>query len=195
MSANIRASLATVRTLESCYTNSNCTRLVLSINRPFRTDYLQMFVEDPALLIKTDCGRRCEIGDDVELMYYYNVIHVGYPRLVSLTTTTIEYCPICRNGLRLGDRCDECLSYSIGEHKEYVNETMTLISCVCKDYIYSPGYRMEFVSHMTGATLAFVVFPSKHILYPKVKNFVVGREYTINGWRDTRNRYDIIDVK
>lgn len=189
--------LGTVKELKK-YGNG-CTRLVLSINKPYRTEFLQFFVWSYELLKKEDTGDICGIGDDLAVTYFLNDAQNGYPQLISLTSASIDNCPICWNGLEAIETqrmdCFGCSSLPDGSSKTRMREKMTLLANKEEEFKFSKGCRMTFVSKPNGSILNFVVFPSKRLLHPKVKTFIVGEEYTVCGWKDPRkNHFDVIDI-
>lgn len=189
----LKTFLGTVRELTPY--NNTCKRLVISVNRSFGTDYIQFFVTKAHQLRKNEIGEPCVVGDDVEVQTW---VEKGYNRLISVKSAIIDYCPICRRGLEAIDTqrmdCAGCKNCSDDFRKEWVNEEMTLTSSVAIEYVYSTGYRLEFIEHVTSRPMVFVVFASKPLLFSKVNTLRVGGAFNVSGWRDAKNRFEVIDI-
>ena len=73
------------------------TKLVISVNLPFRTKlYLQFNVWSKNLLFNSADEKQFQLEDQVEVEYYYKG---DFLELTSLTKTCLEYCPVCFNAL------------------------------------------------------------------------------------------------
>ena len=193
----IRTSLGTIRSLEPSKYNATCTYVLVSVNKTFYLEYLQFFVNDENQLINSDTGKTFAVGDEVKVMSC-KIRNKTYPKLLSLTSTMIDYCPVCRHGLEPTDAqridCDGCSSHSEKYQKNWINECMTLVSLDAYNYTYSTGYKMVFVSNVDNECYTFVVFPRDRLIYPKANTFKVGSRYTVCGWTDTRRSLEVVDI-
>lgn len=168
-------------------------RLIISVNKPFYTKYLQFNVWRKESLHDSD-GQQLGLEDQVEAEYYFKG---NFPQLTSLTKACIEYCPVCFNTLERIETqrmdCNGCSEVPCYEHKERINTKMILISCAEKQYRYSTGYRLELSAPSLGSSFISVVFPNKPLLRSILPNLQVGKVYTVLGWRD-RKLFDLVDI-
>lgn len=170
-----------------------CYKLIISVNMPFYTKYLQFDVWGSELLEKSE-GQKFELEDQVEVEYYFKRDSL---ELTSLISTHIEYCPVCFNGLERIETqrmdCRGCSLVPCYEQRERVNSEMVLVACTDKEYRYSTGYRLEFFEPCTDSSFRSVVFPNKPLLYSTVPSLQVGKVYAVMGWKD-KNVFDLLDI-
>ena len=168
-------------------------RVIVSVNMPFYTKYLQFNVWKSELLQNSD-GQQFGLEDQVEVEYYFKG---GFLELTRLTKACIEYCPVCFNGLERIETqrmdCSGCSSVPYYEQRERINIEMILVSCAEKQYTYSTGYRLELSAPSLSSSFISVVFPNKPLLYSMVPNLQEGKVYTVLGWRN-KNVFDLIDI-
>ena len=168
-------------------------KLIISVNMPFYTKYLQFEVWGSELLQNSD-GQKFELEDQVEVEYYFKRDSLG---LISLTRAHIEYCPVCFNGLERIETqrmdCRGCSLVPYYEQRERINSEMVLVACTDKQYSHSTGYRLEFFEPCTDSSFISVVFPNKPLLYSMVPSLHVGKVYTVMGWKD-KNIFDLLDI-
>lgn len=168
-------------------------RVIVSVNMPFYTKYLQFNVWKSEILQNSD-GQQFGLEDQVEVEYYFKG---GFLELTRLTKACIEYCPVCFNGLERIETqrmdCSGCSLVPYYEQRERINIEMILVSCAEKQYTYSTGYRLELSAPSLSSSFISVVFPNKPLLYSMVPNLQEGKVYTVLGWRN-KNVFDLIDI-
>ena len=168
-------------------------KLIISVNVPFNTKYIQFNVWKKERLQKTG-GELFQIDDQVEIEYYYKD---NFPQLTSITETCIEYCPVCFQGLERIETqrmdCNGCSILPYDGQRERLNTQMILKSCTPKPYQYSTGYRLELCPPGWDSSYTCVVFPNKPLLYSIVPDLEVKKLYNILGWRDG-NFLDLLDI-
>ena len=168
-------------------------RIIVSVNMPFYTKYLQFNVWKSDILQNSD-GEQFGLEDQVKVEYYFKG---NFLELVRLTKIHIEYCPVCFNGLERIETqrmdCSGCSLLPNYEQRERINIEMILVSCAEKQYRYSTGYRLELSAPSLNTSFISVIFPSKPLLHSMVPNLQVGKAYTVLGWRD-KNLFDLIDI-
>ena len=170
------------------------TKLVISVNLPFRTKYLQFNVWSKDLLFNSADEKQFQLKDQLEVEYYYKG---DFLELTSLTKTCLEYCPVCFNALEEIEsqrmECGDCSIMPNDERKERINDMMTLIACTEKQYRYSVGYRLKLSYPEWKSSFITVVFPNKLFLYSKIPHLEVGKRYKVVGWKDG-NLFDLLDI-
>ena len=171
------------------------TRLTISTNVPFQTKLIKFNVWD-TLQLKKPTMMPFKVGEGVLVEYSYKD---GYPQLVSMVSSHIDYCPVCYTSLqgidaqRIEIGCDKCRLIPENEHKKRVNAQMQVVSKTLKQYSNSAGIKLELYCESENKAFAPVIFPS-NIVFHTVENAKVGHKYWVVGWIAANGRFlDVVD--
>ena len=173
------------------------TKLVITVNVPFKTKYLTFCIWDDAQLVYR--GTPFKEGDSVRVEYCYQD---NFPRFSSMTPKPIDLCPICFcfleqiNTQRMD--CRYCSTYAAEQCKERINQSLKLIANSTKNYQHpSRGQWMSFANDSTGEFFNCVVYESSP-LFSKVGAFELLNMYTVVGWKENPSfkcsMLDVIDI-
>ena len=172
------------------------TKLVITVNIPFKTKYLKFCIWDDTQLVYKGVSFRED--DEVRVDYYYQE---NFPRFSSMTPQPIDMCPICFcfheeiDAQRMD--CQYCSTYDTAQCKERVNQSLKLVSHSIKNYRYSRGQCMVFINDSTGEVFNCVVYESNP-LFSKLGALELLNLYTVVGWKENPsfkcNTLDVIDV-
>ena len=168
-------------------------RLIIGVNLPYHTKYLQFNVWQKELLMNGD-GQFFGINDEVQVEY---VQKDGFLQLSKLTGISLEYCPVCFTGLERIEtqrmNCSGCSLLPCDGQKERINTEMMLTESVPKHYKYSLGYRLKLTLSGWDSKFTCVIFSNNPMLYSIVPTLEVGKIYTVIGWRNG-NLLDLCEI-
>ena len=175
--------------------NGRYTRLTIVTNISFKTKAMRFNVWDQTLL-QTKNSKLFEIGEEVEIKYTHKN---SYLHLMEMSKTSIDICPVCYKYLEATDAqrtdCTACSLIPEEEHKTRVNAQMKLTSSVIKQYLHSPGYKLEFLHESENKRYVIVVFENS-FLYNTIQNLKVGDCYFVIGWKSKQpgGFLDVVDI-
>ena len=173
------------------------TKIVVTVNIPFKQKYLTFNVWKDALL--KDSSGRFNVNDCVGVVYHYKEHFTVLDELVHVNR--FDNCPICYCNLEPMDAqridCPECSMIDKSEHKDRISEIMTLVSCRINEYKYSSGYCLEFVCKSTEKKIVSVIFKNNP-LFDKIETLKISKSYIVIGWQSKENfvykPFEIIDI-
>ena len=184
--------IAKIQTTDRAY-----TKIVVTVNIPFKQKYLTFIVRNAALL--EDRLGPFKLNDCVGAVYNYKGHFAVLDELVHVNR--FDNCPICYCNLEPMDAqridCPECSMIDKSEHKDRISEIMTLVSCRINEYKYSSGYCLEFVSKSTEKKIVAVIFKNNP-LFDKIETLKISKTYIVIGWQSKKNfvykPFEIIDI-
>ena len=173
------------------------TKLVITVNIPFKTKYLTFCIWDDTQLVYK--GKPFKEDDSVRVEYYYED---NFPRFSSMTPEPIDLCPICFcfleqiNAQRMD--CQYCSTYAAEQYKERINQSLKLVSNSTENYQHrSREQCMSFINDSTGEVFNCVVYESSP-LFSKVGALELLNIYTVAGWKENPSfkcsMLDVIDI-
>ena len=115
-------------------TDKGYTKLVLSVNIPFKTLSITFNFFDKLLL--RDSEKEFGIGDFVQADYHYKETFTQLDQLTRMVR--FDNCPICYTNLEPMDAqrfdCPGCAIMSEDDHKGRISEKMKLLECTPTQY-------------------------------------------------------------
>ena len=173
------------------------TKIVLTVNIPFKQKYITFNVWKNALL--KDSSGRFNVNDCVGVVYHYKEHFTVLDEIVRVNG--FDNCPICFCDLELMDAqridCPGCSTMDESEHKDRISENMKLISCSINKYEYSSGYRLEFTQESTEKKIVAVIFKNNP-LFDRIETLKISKSYIVIGWQSKENfaykPFEIVDI-
>ena len=160
------------------------TKVILLVNIPYKTIYTAFNLWPQKVKKIFNGTEKLKVGDCVLAKYHYNG---NFTELDDMTKMErFDSCPICWCNLEAMDAqridCPGCSIIDEEEAKIRIAERMHLKTKELKEYRYSSGYKLLFLSEEDGKEFVFVVF-QKSPLYEKMDELIVSRKYHVVGWR------------
>ena len=179
--------------------NRGYTKLVITVNIPFKTKYLTFCIWDDTQLVYK--GKPFKEGDSVRVEYYYQD---NLPIFSSMTPEPIDLCPICFCFLEQISAqrmdCQYCSTYATEQYKERINQSLKLIYNSTKagfQFYRSREQCMSFINDSTGEVFNCAVYESSP-LFSKVGALELLNIYTVVGWKENStfkcSMLDVIDI-
>ena len=173
------------------------TKIVVTVNIPFKQKYLTFNVWKDALL--KDSSGRFNVNDCVGVVYHYKEHFTVLDEIVRVNG--FDNCPICYCNLEPMDAqridCPGCSTMDESEHKDRISENMKLISCSINKYEYSSGYRLEFTQESTEKKIVAVIFKNNP-LFDRIETLKISKSYIVIGWQSKENfvckPFEIVDI-
>ncbi len=162
--------------------NGRYIRLSIATNVPFQTKVMKFNVWNK-MLLKKDTSQPFEVNEEVEIEYTYKN---SFLHLIKMKQASIDICPVCYKYLEATDAqrmdCTACSLIPEEDQKTRVTAQMKLTSSVVKEYLHSPGYKLEFLLESENKRYVIVVFEN-NFLYNTIQKLSVGNSYFVIGWK------------
>ena len=173
------------------------TKIVLTVNIPFKQKYITFNVWKSALL--QDSSGRFAVGDCVGASYHYTERFTVLDELIRVIR--FDNCPICFCNLEPIDAqridCPGCSTMDESEHRDRICDNMILMSYTLNEYKYSSGYRLEFTQESTKKNIVAVIFKNNP-LFDKIESLKISKTYLVIGWQSKENfaykPFEIVDI-
>ena len=155
--------------------------LTLRIHTPFDFRYIRFNLWNLARLQYNESEERTKVGDSVKVLYEND----KFPNLKSVTKVSLKECDICGifadqlKRTTRSNKCMKCVYLPDDQKRIRVNSTAKLIAEREKMYRYSLG--ISFVFSDVDRCYFGKVFENDP-LFLDAKDFVIKRNYTIQGW-------------
>ena len=179
-------------------TDRGYTKIVVTVNVPFKQKYLTFIVWKAALL--EDRLGPFKVNDCVGVVYHYKQ-HFTVLEEIVRAHNGFDNCPICFCNLEPMDAqridCPGCSLMDESEHKDRISENMLLKTYDIIEYKYSSGYWLEFTQESTGKKIVAVIFKSNP-LFDRIETLKISQKYIVIGWRSKDNfvckPFEIVDI-
>lgn len=150
---------------------------------------LRFIIWGDRVILGEDGNKRFERGDTVRVNYHFE--DGTFPILDEIHPAEFDLCSKCsaaneRNNSE-NENCDKCPSLPSDKLPEQIRETMRLMNCISKQYIYSTGYKLELlplVLDPVNCRGPFIcdIFDTD-LLFDKIPDLKIGNVYTVCGWK------------